>query len=119
MIVSPNEIFAVTAESWMFEESRNKFVVLDLVDGLLLQGPLPGSGPAGLHQADIAPLLAHFHSSALLCSTSRLVWSSLYSSLKLKDRIVFIVIGVALRCGAREERGEGGEWISENIKLQR
>ena len=85
MIVSPNEIFAVTAESWMFEESRNEFVVLYLVDGLLLQGPLSGSGP-DLPQAGIPALLAHFH-------PSRLVWSSLYSSLKLKVRILFIVIG--------------------------
>ena len=60
MIVSPNEIFAVTAESWMFEESRNKFVVLNLVDGLLLQRPLSGPGP-DLPQAGIAPLLCHFH----------------------------------------------------------
>ena len=65
MIVSPNEIFAVTAESWMFEESRNKFVVLYLVDGLLLQGPLSGSGP-DLHQAGIPALPAHFQPPALL-----------------------------------------------------
>ena len=65
MIVSPNEIFAVTAESWMFEESRNKLVVLYLVDGLLLQGPLPGSGP-DLHQAGIAALPAHFQPPAVL-----------------------------------------------------
>ena len=63
MIVSPNEIFAVTAESWMFEESRNKFVVLYLVDGLLLQRPLPGPGP-DLHQAGVAPLLRHVGSLA-------------------------------------------------------
>ena len=52
----------MTAESWMFEESRNKFVVLNLVDGLLLQRPLPGSGP-DLHQA--GALLGHFHSQTL------------------------------------------------------
>ena len=118
MIVSPNEIFAVTAESWMFEESRHKFVVLNLVDGLLLQGPLPGPGPAWLHQAGIAPLLGHFHSffCSALAWPFRLVWSALYSSLKLKERIVFIVIGAVVWCGAREV---GGKWISENIKLER
>ena len=54
----------MTAESWMFEESRNKFVVLNLVDGLLLQRPLSGPGP-DLPQAGIAPLLCHFHSPTL------------------------------------------------------
>ena len=39
-------------------------MVLNLVDGLLLQGPLPGSGP-DLHQAGVAGLLAHFNCSAL------------------------------------------------------
>lgn len=99
MEISPDEIFAVTAESWMFEESRNKLVVLYLVDGLLLQGPLSGPGP-DLHQAGIPALLGHLHSPPSCCS--RPVWSSLFSSLKLKVRIVFIDIGVVVQ----ESRGE-------------
>ena len=41
-----------------------KLVVLYLVDGLLLQGPLSGPGP-DLHQAGIPALLGHLHSPLL------------------------------------------------------
>ena len=44
---SPNEVLAMTAESWMFEEARNKFMIFNLRYILLLQGPLPS--PANRH----------------------------------------------------------------------
>ena len=44
---SPNEVLAMTAESWMFEEARNKFMIFNLRYILLLQGSLPS--PANRH----------------------------------------------------------------------
>ena len=38
---SPNKVFTVAAESGMFEESRNEFVVFDFRDVLFLESSFP------------------------------------------------------------------------------
>ena len=88
-------------------------MVLYLVDGLLLQGPLPGSGP-DLHQAGVPGLLAHFHPPALLFYAC-LVFIIFLSETESPD-IIYCDWWSGCGCGAREVRGK---WISENIKLQR
>ena len=49
MLSLPNEIFTVTAEGGVFEEPWYELVILDLGDVLLLEGPLPGPEPGGVH----------------------------------------------------------------------
>ena len=49
----------------MLEEAGNKFVVFDLVDSFLLEGPLSGPGPqqllgiSALHLAGLATFFSH------------------------------------------------------------
>ena len=51
----PNKIFAVTAEGGVFEEPWYELVILDLGDVLLLEGPLPGPEPGGVHHLLAGP----------------------------------------------------------------
>ena len=48
----------MAAESWMFEKSRDEFVVLHLRNVLFLQGALPDPQSGGVHHL-VGPELLH------------------------------------------------------------
>lgn len=42
------------AESWLFKESWNEFVILDFIDVLLLQSSFPPALPQSEHGVDVS-----------------------------------------------------------------
>ena len=80
IVVSPNEVLAMTAKCWMLEEAGNKFVVFDLVDSFLLEGSLPGPGPEQLPGIPALHLvgLASFFSHLVLHRSGQFSWCCIF-----------------------------------------
>ena len=71
----PNEVLAMTAESWMLEKSWSKLVILDNCNIFFLEGSLPGPEHGVVHHHLLLVLLLSGEGHDLDCPVSVLTVS--------------------------------------------